>query len=324
MKALVAGAGGFIGGALVRQLRARGDAVTAVVRRQAGETGLAAAGCALVELDLAAADVAQLAAAMRGVDAVFHVAGSYRVGIPGNQRAAMHQANVDATRLVLDAVESAGVPMLVYTSTANVLGDTGGQVRDEAYRRPQPPQFLSWYDETKYLAHQLVEERIAAGARVRIAMPGLVYGRGDHSQAGGQIMQAMRGTLAVVAGAELGGTFAHVDDVAAGHLLIVDRGQTGRSYLLGGERARMGEVLARAAALGGHRLPGVRVPSWLLRGLAPFGEMAAQLSDRIPNFGELVRAGISVTYWFDDRRAREELGYAPRNLDEGLRTLLPA
>jgi len=155
-------------------------------------------------------------------------------------------------------------------------------------------------------------------------MPGLVYGPGDRSQAGGQIMQAMRGTLAIAAGTELGGNFAHVEDVAAGHLLILNRGQPGRSYLLGGERARMGEVLARAAALGGHGLPSLSVPSWLLRGIAPLGEMAAQLSDRIPNFGELVRAGVNVTYWFNDSRARQELGYAPRGLDEGLRTLLTA
>ena len=52
--------------------------------------------------------------------------------------------------------------------------------------------------------------------------------------------------------------------------------------------------------------------------------MAASLSDRIDNFGELVRAGVGVTYWFSDERARTELGYSPRDLDAGLRTLLPA
>ena len=86
----------------------------------------------------------------------------------------------------------------------------------------------------------------------------------------------------------------------------------------------MGEVLARAAALGGHRPPRLSVPSWLPRGLAPLGDLIAALSDRVPNYGELVRAGISATYWFSDARARSELGYAPRDLDAGLRTLLPA
>jgi len=323
VKALVTGAGGFVGGALVRQLLTRGDSVAAVVRHAAGATELAAAGCQLVPIDLVAGEPAALVEAMRDMDAVFHVAGSYRIGIPASRRAAMYEANVGTTRRVLDAATEAGVPRLVYTSTANVLGDTGGATADESYERPQPPRFLSWYDETKYLAHQLVEERIAQGGPILIAMPGMVYGPGDHSQAGAQIQRAMSGTLRVVAGADLGGNLAHVEDVAAGHLLIHDRGEPRRSYLLGGELARMGDVLARAAQLGGHRLPAFSVPSWLMRGLAPLGEMAASLSDRVDNFGELVRAGVGVTYWFDDSRARSELGYAPRNLDEGLRTLLP-
>ena len=324
MRVLVTGAGGFVGGAIVRRLLARGDAVTAVVRHRAGATELAAAGCALLEMDLAAADQAGLANIMGGIDAVFHAAGSYRIGISGRQRAAMYEANVTTTRLVLDATETAGVPDVVYTSTGNVLGDTRGHTRDETYRRPQPPRFLSWYDETKYVAHQLVEERIAAGAPIRIAMPGLVYGPGDRSQAGAQIMQAMRGTLPAIAAADLGGNFVHVDDVASGHLLILDRGQRGRAYLLGGELARMGDVLARAAALGGHPLPRLRLPSSLLQAIVPLGQMAATLSARIPNYGELLRAAVGVTYWFTDARARSELGYTPRDLGEGLTTLLPA
>jgi nucleoside-diphosphate-sugar epimerase len=324
MKALVTGAGGFIGRALVRQLLARGDDATAVVRQAANAGDLAAAGCRLVALDLAAAEPAALADAMRGMDVVFHVAGAYRIGITRSQRAAMYEANVGATRRVADATAAAGVPILVYTSTANVLGDTGGEAPDETYQRPQPPRFLSWYDETKYRAHELIAERIAGGAPIRIAMPGMVYGPGDHSQAGEQIVRAMRGRLGITATTDLGGNFVHVDDVAAGHLLVLDRGQPGRSYLLGGEMARIGDVLARAAALGGQRLPRLGVPSWLLRGIAPLGEVASRLSDRIPDYGELVRAGVGVTYWFSDARARDELGYASRDLEAGLRTLLPA
>ncbi|HEX3219257.1 MAG TPA: NAD-dependent epimerase/dehydratase family protein [Candidatus Limnocylindria bacterium] len=324
MRALVTGAGGFLGGALVRQLLARGDDVAAVVRHIAGATDLATAGCELVQLDLAADDPSALVQALRGRDALFHLAGSYRIGIPGSQRAQMYEANVAATRNILDAADAAGIERIIYTSTGNVLGDTAGHAPDESYRRPQPARFLSYYDETKYLAHRLVEERVAAGAPVLVAMPGMVYGPGDHSQAGAQILRAMAGRLGIVAGADLGGNLVHVDDVAAGHLLIHDAGQVGRAYLLGGERARMGEVLKRAAALGGHQLPRLGVPSWLLRGIAPLGDAAAALSDRIANFGELVRAGTGVTYWFSDARARSELGYAPRDLDAGLRTLLPA
>lgn len=322
MRVLVTGAAGFVGGALVRQLLARGDSVVAVVRHAAGAGDLAAGGFELVTLDLSLGEVETAAAAMSGVDAVFHAAGSYQIGIPHSRRGAMYASNVGTTRLVLDAAAAAEVPRLVYTSTANVLGDTAGRAPDESYHRPRPRRFLSYYDETKYRAHQLVEERITAGAPVLIAMPGLVYGPGDRSQAGAQIRRAMNGTLRIAAGTDLGGNFAHVDDVAAGHLLVHDRGTTGRAYLLGGEMARLGDVLARAAALAGRGPPRLGVPSWLLRGIGPLGDLAAALSDRIPNFGELVRAGAGVTYWFNDALARRELGYAPRDLEAGLPTLL--
>jgi dihydroflavonol-4-reductase len=228
MKAVVTGAAGFVGGALVRQLLARGDSVTAVVRHAAGAGHLAAAGCDVVALDLTLAEPEAVADALRGAEAVFHMAGMYRIGIPRSRRGAMFEANVETTRVVLDAAQAAVVPRLVHTSTANVLGDTAGRAPDESYQRPQPPRFRSYYDETKYVAHRLVEERIAAGAPVLIAMPGMVYGPGDPSQAGAQIRQAMEGRLQVAAGTDLGGNLVHVDDVAAGHLLIHDRGQPGR------------------------------------------------------------------------------------------------
>ena len=322
MKALVTGGAGFVGGAVARQLLARGDQVVAAVRDPASPGDLGMSGAALVAIDLATADDAPLLAAMDGVEAVFHVAGSYRVGIAPGQRPAMWAANVTATERVLEAASATGVPRIVYVSTANVLGDTHGQLPDETFRRPQPPAFLSWYDETKYRAHLLAQERATAGAPVLIAMPGMIYGPGDHSQAGAQIHQALGGRLRVLAVSDLGGNLAHVDDIAGGILLVHDRGAIGDEYLLGGEVATMRQVLARAAVLGGHEPPRFEVPSWLVRGVGAIGAVSAAL--RGPDLGEVVRASLGVTYWFSDAKARTELGYAPRTLDEGLRTMLPA
>jgi nucleoside-diphosphate-sugar epimerase len=321
MKAFVTGGAGFVGGAVARRLLARGDQVVAAVRDPANPGDLGMSGAALVALDLATTDSAALLAAMDGADAVFHVAGSYRVGITPGQRPAMWAANVTATGRVLDAAVAAGVGRIVYVSTANVLGDTHGQIRDESFRRPQPPAFLSWYDETKYRAHLLAEERAAAGAPVLIAMPGMIYGPGDRSQAGGQIQQALEGRLQVVVVPDLGGNLAHVDDIAAGIVLVHERGAIGSQYLLGGEVATMRQLLHRAAAIGGHAPPRFEVPSWLFRGVGAVGGVSAFL--RGPDLRELVRASLGVTYWFSDARARTELGYAPRTLEEGLRSLLP-
>ena len=106
-----------------------------------------------MEGDLPAFD---LAAIILPADAVFHVGGQYRVGIRPRDRPAMHRANVEATRVVLEAAAAAGASRVVYVSTLNVFGDTGGQVVDETYRRPSEA-FLSYYDETKYRAHRLAE-----------------------------------------------------------------------------------------------------------------------------------------------------------------------
>ena len=277
MRAFVTGGAGFVGGAVVRQLLARGDHVVAAVRDPHSAGSLGMSGAALIGMDLAAPDPAPLVAAMEGADAVFHLAGSYRVGIRPGERPAMWAANVTATGRVLDAAAATGAARIVYTSTANVLGNTFGQLPDETFRRQQPPAFLSWYDETKYRAHLLAEERAANGAPVLIAMPGMIYGPGDHSQAGAQIQQALEGRLPVLSVPDLGGNLAQVDDIATGILLVHDRGSLGSAYLLGGEVATMRQVIQRAAALGGHPPPRFEVPPWLVRGAGALGSVSAML-----------------------------------------------
>ena len=132
---------------------------------------------------------------MRGADAAIHLAGDYRVGIPASERPAMHDANVGITTRVLDAVETVGLDRLVAVSTVNVFGDTHDRIVDEKYRRDLADGFLSSYDETKFLGHRAVEERIAAGKPIVIAQPGFTYGPGDHSAIGAHLRDAYLGTL---------------------------------------------------------------------------------------------------------------------------------
>src|SRR5438132_6907588 len=95
----------------------------------------------------------------------------------------MYETNVDGTARVLDAAIEAGVLRTVYVSTNGILGDTHGKVVDESYQRPDR-DFQSYYEETKFLAHEEAKVRIAAGAPILIAQPGGVYGPGDPSQLG--------------------------------------------------------------------------------------------------------------------------------------------
>jgi nucleoside-diphosphate-sugar epimerase len=231
----------------------------------------------------------------------------------------MDDSNVGATTRVLAAAEAAAIARIVYVSTVNVFGDTHGEVVDETYRRDLGNGFLSWYDETKYRAHVVAEERIAGGAPVVIAMPGQVYGPGDHSGVGEQLEGAFRGRLFALSLTDLGVCLVHVDDLADGLLATLDRGRIGQSYVLDGEPVRLIDALRIAARLGDRRLPGLSMPTRLLRLMVPFsGVLGGRLG--VPaNLAEVLSAADGVTYWASHAKASLELGFAPRSLEVGLR-----
>ena len=322
MRAFVTGGTGFIGRALVRLLRSRGDEVVALARSPRAAEGLEAMGCELVEGGMDAPEAIERAA--RGADAVFHLAGVYRIGIRRSERPAMYEANVTGTERVLDAASAVGVPRIIHVSTINVFGNTRGRVVDETYRRDPAEGFLSYYDETKYRSHRVAEDRAASGAPVVIAQPGGVYGPGDHSEIGNMIERTATGRLPMRTFPELGMNMLHVDDAAEGILLAHDRGRTGQSYVVGGEITRAGELIDRVARLAGRRPPRWTLPPSLARMGIPFGPLATRLMGTPPNLREAIRAAHGVTYWATDSKARRELGYAPRDLDTGLRQTLAA
>ncbi len=310
MRAFVTGGGGFIGRHLVRRLREAGTEVRAIGRSGASVASLRAAGCEVVVGDLL--DGSALADALAGCDAAYHLAGDYRVGIARSARPAMEAANVTATERLLEAAVAAGLGRIVHVSTINVFGDTGYRVVDETYERPRPYRYVSFYDETKHRAHLAAQAHAAAGAPVLIAMPGGVYGPGDHSGIGGVMRQAADGRLPAVTFGDLGINMGHVEDIAAGIALVGDRGRIGESYVLGGELSTLAELVRRAAAVGGQRAPRLSTPTWALRAAAPIAGLFGT------DLGEVLNATAGVTYWASDAKARRELGYAPRDLESGL------
>ncbi len=315
----VTGGGGFVGGALVRRLLARGDAVTALVRDPSGFTAAPGAasgpGLHLVASDLSDRDA--VADIVRGADAVVHAAGSYRVGIPAAEHPAMLDANQGTTERVLDAAITAGVPRIVYVSTVNVFGDTKGRVVDETYRRDLADGYVSYYDESKWLAHVAAEERAAAGAPLVIVLPSQVYGPGDHTSIGEQLGLAYTGRLRFIGLGGVGLGLVHVDDLAAGIAAALDGGLPGRSYILSGPTVHLRDALAAAARAGGHRLPRISIPDGVLRFGAALGPNLGGLFGLPPNLGEIVSASIGVTYWGSSARAQAELGFVARDLETG-------
>jgi nucleoside-diphosphate-sugar epimerase len=322
MRAFLTGGTGFIGREVARKLRDRGDDVVALARSPERAAPLRELGCKVVEGDLS--DDEAIGRGLQGCDSAFHVAAVYKVGIPKSERQGMWDANVGGTGRVLDAAIEAGTGRIVYVSTANVFGNTHGDVVDEGYERDQSEGFLSCYDETKYRSHQIAQDRIAQGAPIVIVQPTAVYGPGDHSEVGNMIDQTSKGKLRMKAFPELGLVFVHVEDVAEGVLLAHDRGRVGESYILGGEKSTMGELIDKTAEMSGRKAPRMTLPPLLAKLSAPLGPLVGPALGFPPNLGEAIRVSNGVTYFAKDDKARRELGYSPRGLDEGLRQTLEA
>jgi nucleoside-diphosphate-sugar epimerase len=311
MRYAITGSTGFVGGALARLLREDGHEVVALVRDPARAVALADLGVELLPGDLD--DVAALDRLCAGADGLFHVAGWYKLG--QRDPSVGDRVNVVGTRNVLEAALRNGVRRVVYTSTLAVNSDTEEQVVDETYRFTG--EHLSHYDRTKAEAHDIALELTAQGLPVVIVQPGLVYGPGDTAQTGALIAQVVAGRRPLVPGAG-GVCWAHVDDIARGHVLAMERGEPGRSYMLAGPRATLADGLTRVARIAGTKGP-VVLPERIVR----LGAKAMSLVGRVvplpPDYAaETMRAGLA-TYYGSPARAERELGWRARPLDEGLR-----
>jgi len=310
VRAFVTGATGFVGGRLAARLRERGDEVVALVRDPAKAGRLHELGCTIVEGDLSSRNA--LASAINGCDAVFHVAAIYRNGVRKSDRDLLVAANVTGTENVLDAAVDATAARIVYVSSNVAFGDTHGRVVDETYEAPDG-EYVSLYHETKALAHRAARERIARGAPIVVVQPGGIYGPGDHTAISGMLERGVRGKRVVLPFGGVGLNWVYVDDAVEGILLAHDRGQIGESYVLGGELGTLRDAVERAFDAGGHKARIVPVPTWVVRLATPLGPLLGL------SVADLVSASDGVTYWGRDDKARRELGYAPRDLESGLR-----
>jgi nucleoside-diphosphate-sugar epimerase len=251
---------------------------------------------------------------MEGSDVVFHVAGWYKIG--ASDWANAEAINVGGTRKVLRLAHELGVPKIVYTSTVAVLGDTKGKLVDESYFQGGP--FLSEYDRTKWLAHYKVAvPLIERGAPIIIVMPGGIYGPGDPSIMAEMMRLFYRGAPALP-GPSTTLTYAHVEDIAEGHILAAEKGKIGESYILAGPAIPLGEMLDFWAYLTGTRAPAVRIPARFVRPLAP---VMGALSSAVALPSSFSQEGVAIlgaTYMARSDKARAQLGWHTRPLQTGM------
>jgi dihydroflavonol-4-reductase len=319
VKVFVTGGTGFIGGAVVRQLRARGDDVVALARNPAKGAPLEELGCTLVAGDLN--DERAIRAGMEGCDAVIHAAAVYEVGIPASERVPMQEANVGGTERVLGAALEAGIGKVVYVSTVGIFGNTHGRVVDETYENPAD-KFTSEYEKTKWEAHQVAKRLIGEGLPCVIVQPGGVYGPGDESATGRLLDQFLEGKMPLIPFPDLGICLTHVEDIATGIILGLDKGKPGEAYVISGPVTTVREAIGVVAAETGKKAPKHAVPTGLMKMMTPFGSLVGKMMNQPPNLRELISSADGVTFWANHDKATRELGYEPRGLQEGIHDML--
>jgi dihydroflavonol-4-reductase len=322
MRVFVTGGTGFIGGHVVRQLRERGDDVRALVRSPEKGAELTELGCELISGTLADKDA--MRAGMEGCEAAVHGAAMYEVGIPESEHRTMYEANVIGTENALRAALDARLAKVVYISTVGAFGNTKGEVVDETYQHPGTG-YTSYYEETKVEAHRLASRLIAEEELpCVIVQPGGVYGPDDHSALGRQMNQFLAGKMPLMAFPDLGFNMVHVDDVAAGVLLALDKGEVGEAYVLGGQITTMRELIETLGRVAGKKPPKRALPTGLMKAMTPLGPLVGKAMNQGPNLRELINSADNVTFWAKHDKAIAELDYSPRGLEQGLRDTLQA
>ena len=255
-------------------------------------------------------DKGSMREAMTGVDGVFHVAGWYKIGT--RDKSGGEKVNIQGTRNVLELMQELKIPKSVYTSTLAVNSDTHGKLVDESYHFTG--KHLSEYDRTKAVAHDIANEFIAEGLPLVIVQPGLIYGPGDTSSVRNSLVNFLQGNLPMLP-RETAFCWAHVEDIADGHVLAMDKGRVGESYFICGEPYTLYDAYLLASQVSGKKEPMAVSPKLMEVMSVLVKPFDAILPESYTSEGLRITAG--VTYLGDNSKAKRELGYDPRPLKDG-------
>jgi dihydroflavonol-4-reductase len=313
MPTLVTGASGFLGSHIARQLVARGDNVRVLLRPSSHNRAISDLSLEYVTGDLR--DPVSLERALKGVKRVFHVAADYRLWARRSKD--IYESNVGGTKNLLMAAENAGVEQFIYTSTVATI----------AVDRPQPPnestetrldEMIGHYKRSKWLAEQEVRNAAKNGAPIIIAMPTTPVGPWDWkpTPTGKIIVDFLNGKLPGYV--DTGLNFVGVEECAAGHLLVADKGKSGERYLLGAENLTLKQVLDLLAKITGLRAPSMKISHGLALTAAYANTIFSRLTFREP---QIPIEGVKIAQhkmFVDSSRAQRELGFRPGSVAAAL------
>jgi dihydroflavonol-4-reductase len=306
VKILVTGAAGFLGSHVTRQLSARGADVRVLLRPSSSNRAIADLPLEYVTGDLR--DSASLDRALVGVQKVFHVAADYRLWSKRSQD--IYDSNVGGTKNLLEAAKRAGVEQFTYTSTVATI----------AVDRPEPPneftdakleEMVGHYKRSKWLAEKEVLNAAKAGFPAIVAMPTTPAGPWDWkpTPTGKIILDFLNGKMPGYV--ETGLNFVGVEECAAGHILISEKGIVGERYLLGSENLTLKAVLDILSQITGLPAPTWKISHRMALGVAYAETAFSRLIGREP---QIPVEGVKIAQhmmFVDSSRAPRELGFQP-------------
>ena len=305
-KILVTGAAGFLGSHVTRQLAARGADVRVLLRPSSSNRAIADLPLEYVTGDLR--DLASLDRALAGIQKVFHVAADYRLWSKRSQD--IYDSNVGGTKNLLEAAKRAGVEQFIYTSTVATI----------AVDRPEPPnefaeakleEMVGHYKRSKWLAEREVLNAAKSGFPAIVAMPTTPVGPWDWkpTPTGKIILDFLNGKMPGYV--ETGLNFVGVEECAAGHILISEKGMVGERYLLGSENLTLKAVLDILSQITGLPAPTWKISHRMALGVAYAETAFSRLIGREP---QIPVEGVKIAQhmmFVDSSRAPRELGFQP-------------
>jgi dihydroflavonol-4-reductase len=315
--ALVTGASGFVGSAVARALVARGMRVRVLMRPTANRLNIAKLHCEPVVGDMR--DEESMIAALKDARYLFHVAADYRLWARDPQE--IERNNFQGAKATMAAALKTGVERVVYTSSVAALkpGDTAV---DESSRHT-PQSVIGAYKRSKLVAEREVERLVRdEGLPCVIVAPSTPIGPRDikPTPTGRVIVEAATGRMPAFV--DTGLNLVHVDDVAQGHLLALDKGRIGENYILGGEDVALQTMLGDIAFLSGRKAPTIKIPRAPLFPLAWGAELIARITGKEPFLTADALRMSRYRMFFSSQKAQRDLGYTARPYKEGLKDAL--
>ncbi len=315
---LVTGASGFVGSAVARALVARGLHVKVLMRPGSNRLNIAKLHCEPVTGDMRDED--SMTAAMDGARYLFHVAADYRLWAKNPHEIVRN--NLKGVQATLAAARKIQVEKIVYTSSVAALKPGVGIAVDETSRHT-PGSVIGAYKRSKLMAEREVERAIQDyKLPIVLVSPSTPIGPRDvkPTPTGRVIVEAATGRMPAFL--DTGLNLVHVDDVAQGHLLALDKGRIGQNYILGGTDVPLQTMLGDIAFLSGRRAPTIKLPRAPLFPLAYAAEALARITGKEPFLTADALRMSRYHMFFSSEKAKRELGYTARPYREGLHDAL--